>query len=138
MKPKPNNSDSNKPDSNKSKPKKPRVKKRPPLRNANGKKRGKVIQIRLTEEEFRAIRAAWGRRAAAVARMCLLGHEPPPRAALEGKGARKMIHALYAFFVAAEKTRYWIRLNGADDAKFALAKEDKAFNHLARVCYSNI
>jgi hypothetical protein len=128
MKPKPN-----KPDSNKSE-----LKKRPPLRNRNGKKRGKVIQIRLTEEEFRAIRAAWGRRAAAVARMCLLGHEPPPRAVLEAEDARKMIHALHAFFVAAEKTRNWIRRNGADEAKAALATEDQAFDHLARVCYSNI
>jgi hypothetical protein len=133
MKPKPNE-----PESKKSEPKKARVKKRPPLRNRNGKKREKVIQLRLTEAEFRAIRAAWGRRAAAVARMCLLGHEPPPRALLEGEDARKMIHALYALFAAAEKTRYWIRRNGADEAKAALAKEDEAFNHLARVCYSNI
>jgi hypothetical protein len=128
----------NKPDSNKFEPKKARVKKRPPLRNRNGKKRGKVIQIRLTEEEFRAIRAAWGRSAAAVARMCLLGHEPPSRAALEPEDVRKMIHALHAFFVAAEKSRNWIRLHGADEAKAALATEDQAFNHLARLCCSNI
>lgn len=128
MKPKPNKPGTNKPP----------VKKRPPLRNRNGKKRGKVIQIRLTEEEFRAIRAAWGRRVAAVARMCLLGHEPPPRAVLEAEDARKMIYALHALFVAAEKTRNWIRLNGANEAMAALAMEDQAFNQLARVCYSNI
>ena len=126
MKPKPN-----KPE------KKPRVKKRPPLRSRNGKKRDKALQVRLTEDEFRAIRAAWGRRAAAVARMCLLGHEPPPRAALESEDSRKLIHALYAYFVAAEKTRHWIRQHGGDEAKAALLKEDEAFNHLARVCYTN-
>jgi hypothetical protein len=116
---------------------KPPVKKRPPLRQRNGKKRSKVLQVRLSESEFREIRAAWGRRASAVARMCLLGHEPPPRAALESEDARKLIHALYAYFKSAEKTRNWTRRQGGDEVKAALAEEDQAFNHLAGLCYSN-
>lgn len=116
--------------------KKPPVKKRPVLRNRNGNKRKKAIQIRVSEIELRAIRAAWGRRAAAVARMCLLGHEPPPRAMLESEDARKLILALYAYFKAAEKTRSLIRRKGDNAAKAALAKELEAFNQLARVCYT--
>jgi hypothetical protein len=113
------------------------VKKRPLLRNENGNERKKVIQIRVDESELRAIRAAWGRRAAAVARMCLLGHEPPPRAMLESEDARKLIHALYACFKAAEKTRSVIRRKGDKSAKAALAEELEAFNQLARVCFSS-
>lgn len=132
MKPKPNKRESNKP-----KVKKPPVKKRPKLRNGEGDKRYEVLQVRLSEKELRAIRAVWGRRAAAVARMCLLGHEPPPRAMLESEDARKLIHALYAYFKAAEKTRSVIRRKGDDSAKAALALELEAFNQLARVCFSS-
>ncbi|MCB1130736.1 MAG: hypothetical protein KDN05_06370 [Verrucomicrobiae bacterium] len=113
------------------------MKKRPKLRNSKEEKRDKVLQVRLSAKEFRAIRDGHGKHAAAVARMCLLGHEPPPRTALESEDSRKLIHALYAYFGAAEKTRYWIRQYGGEEAKAALVKEDEAFNHLARICYSS-
>ena len=110
---------------------------KPCLRNKNGQKRNKVIQIRVTEAEFKQIRAAWGRRAAAIARMLLLGHEKPKHTALESKDVQAVTHALYAYFLAVQPMRNWIRDRGDDQAKACLKNEYEEFNNLARTCYSN-
>lgn len=107
------------------------------LRNKSGQKRGRVIQVRVSDNEFRKIRAAFGRRAAAMARLMLLGHEVPERTALESTKTQVLIHALFAHFVATQPLRDWIRLNGDGPTKALLGKEIDAFNNLARICYSN-
>lgn len=112
--------------------------KKPRLRNQNGQKRDKAIQIRVTETELKQIRAAWGRRAAAIARMLLLGHETPKHTALESTANQAVAHALYAYFLAAQPMRSWIRACGDDQAEACLVKEYEEFNNLARTCYSNI
>lgn len=121
----------------KGKPKNSRKMRKPRLRNRNGQKRDKVIQVRVTEAELKQIRAAWGRRSAAIARMLLLGHETPKHTALESTANQAVAHALYAYFLATQPMRNWIRDRGDEQAKTCLKNEYEEFNNLARTCYSN-
>ena len=91
----------------------------------------------MSQTEFSRVRAAFGRRAAAAARLFLCGHPVPRPTAPASPDKLEILHALYALFVAAEQTRARIRSYSDPDVQALLEDEKKTFNHLAHVCCSN-
>lgn len=112
--------------------------KKPPLRSRNGQKRDKVIQVRVSQPEFRKIKAAHGRSAAAVARLFLCGHAVPKQSVLVDAEKLALTHALHALFVAVEQTLAMARKRNDASLLSHLDTVKQALTHLLRVCFSNI
>ena len=111
--------------------------KKPPLRSRNGQKRDKVIQVRVSQPEFRTIKAAHGRFAAAVARLFLCGHVVPKQSVLVDTENLAITHALHALFVAVEQTLAMARKRNDSSLLAQLEIVKQALTHLLRICFSN-
>lgn len=107
------------------------------LRNPASQKRNNRILVRVSDFEKRKIRAMFGRRTAAMARMLLLGIDTPKPAALESTAKLELMHALYAHFVAMQPLRNRFAREGDENDKVILDKEIEEFNKLIRICFSN-
>lgn len=111
---------------------------KPPLRSRNGQQRDKVIQIRVSQSEYRKIKARHGRCAAAVARLFLCGHGTPKQSVLKNPAKQSVAHALHALFVAVERMDAVARKCHDSTLLSHLDTVKEALTHLMRVCFSNI
>lgn len=121
----------------KAKPNGPPDDDKPRARNRKGEKRDKAIQIRVSKDEERRIRATHGRYAPAVARVFLLGLPPRRKTALEDSGKRQIIHALHAHSVELKRTRFMATKGDPADLLAQLDIQEKSLIHLQRACFSN-
>jgi hypothetical protein len=110
---------------------------KPRTRNRKEVIRDEVIQIRVSGEEKRQIKATHGRGAAAVARAFLLGHPPPRRTVLQDSGKLQVMHAIYAHSLELRRTRFKATKAEPADLLAQLDKQEESLSHLLRVCYSN-
>lgn len=110
---------------------------KPRGRNRKGVKRDKAIQIRVSQEEHRGIRATHGRGAPAVARAFLLGEPMLRRAALQDDGKRQVIHALHGHSIELKRTRFMATKAEPADLLAQLDNQERTLTHLLRVCFSS-
>jgi hypothetical protein len=120
------------------KPKSPRKQpKRPVIRNRNGQRRTKKIEIKLTPEELQKIRKIYGRLAAAVARDYWLGFEPKDVKTPSKKAMLAVARAMHGYRLEMEKLRQLVKSSCGQAADEILNAEEQKFNELARTCFSN-
>lgn len=111
-------------------------KKKTVIRSPKGNKRKLAILVRLSEDEFRWIRSAFGRQAVAVARILLLGQSVPSRKVLSDTQQQEIAHGFHSHMIATEQTRAWIRRHSTPEVQPLLDAERETLNHLMRLCLS--
>ena len=119
----------------KAKPTNPWTDKKPPLRNRNGEKRDKVLQIRISKAEYRKAKATHGKFVAAMVRLFLCGNAVPDQFRLAEPDKRAIAHALHAHFQEVERTRAMAPKRKAPKFEAQLDLEMQSLTHLIRVCF---